>query len=70
MLPRRNIGMCRNVAQFDGAFYGYPVAVVLVFAIAFLRAEGWLQGADSRDLWAVLLLPYFAGFALAWRRYR
>jgi hypothetical protein len=54
--------MARSVA--------YPVAVVLVFAIGYLRGEGLLIGADPRDLWMLLLLPYFAGRAVAAWRYR
>jgi hypothetical protein len=48
----------------------YPIALVLVFGVGYLRAEGWFAGADPRDLWMLLLLPYAVGLAATWRRYQ
>ncbi len=48
---------------------GFPVSLVLLFAIGFFRAEGLFTAADSRDLFMVLILCYAAGWTIAWRRY-
>jgi hypothetical protein len=40
-----------------------------VFAIGFLAGEGILRGADPRDLPSIMLLSYFVGVILAWRKY-
>ena len=49
---------------------GFPLSVVLAWAIGYFRAEGLLQGRDPRDLPLVLLVPYAVGFAAAWLKYR
>ena len=49
---------------------GFPLSLVLAWAIGYFRAEGLLQGRDPRDLPLVLLVPYAVGFAAAWLKYR
>lgn len=49
---------------------GFPLSLVLVAGIGYFRAEGLLQGADPRDLPAVMLMSYAVGFGAAWLRYR
>ena len=48
----------------------FPVALVLVFAVGYLRGEGLLAGRDPRDLWLLLLGPYAIGFIVSTRKYR
>lgn len=50
--------------------FAYVASVLVVFALGFLRAEGFLQKADPRDLAGVMLMFYAVGLAIAWRRYR
>jgi len=47
----------------------FPVSLVALFAIGFFRAEGLFTGADSRDLFVILLISYAAGWTIAWKRY-
>jgi hypothetical protein len=47
----------------------FPVSLVALFAIGFFRGEGLLAGADSRDLFVVLLISYATGWTIAWKRY-
>jgi hypothetical protein len=49
---------------------GFPLSLVLVWGIGYFRAEGLLQGADPRDLPAVMLASYAVGFGVAWLKYR
>jgi len=49
---------------------GFPLSLVLAWAIGYFRAEGLLQGRDPRDLPLLLLVPYAIGFAAAWLKYR
>ncbi len=49
---------------------GFPLSLVLIWGIGYFRAEGLLQGADPRDLPAVLMAAYAVGFVFAWLRYR
>jgi len=48
----------------------FPLSLVLVFAVGYLRGEGVLAGRDPRDLWLLLLVPYALGFILSSRKYR
>ena len=68
----------RMMRQFDeftravhmtAVAFAFPVTMIVMFAIGFLRAEGLLAGRDPRDLVALMLLAYAAGLAWAWRRY-
>jgi hypothetical protein len=47
----------------------FPVSLVALFAIGFFRGEGLFAGADSRDLFVVLLFSYAAGWMIAWKRF-
>lgn len=49
---------------------GFPLSLVLVWAIGYFRAEGLFQGSDPRDLPLVMLISYGIGYALAWMKYR
>ena len=55
--------------QYLALGIAFPAALVVLFAIGFFRAEGIFAGADSRDLFMVLILSYAAGWTIAWRRY-
>jgi hypothetical protein len=48
----------------------FPVSLVLVFAVGYLRGEGILAGRDPRDLWLLLLVPYAFGFLARSRKYQ
>ena len=50
--------------------FAYASSLLAVFALGFLRAEGFLQKADPRDLAGVMLMLYAVGLVVAWRRYR
>ena len=49
--------------------FAFPVSMVALFAIGFLRAEGLLSGLDPRDLAAVMMITYAVGLTWAWRRF-
>lgn len=49
---------------------GFPLSLVLVWAIGYFGAEGLLQGRDPRDLPMVMLVAYGIGYGLAWMKYR
>ena len=66
----RSIDEFQRQVHLTALAFAYPSAVILVFAIGFLRGEGLLAGADPRDLWMLLLLPYIGGYVAAARRYR
>jgi hypothetical protein len=66
----RSIDEFQRQVHLTALAFAYPAAVMLVFAIGFLRGEGLLAGADPRDLWMLLLLPYIGGYVVAARRYR
>jgi hypothetical protein len=66
----RSIDEFQRQVHVTALAFAYPSAVILVFAIGFLRGEGLLAGADPRDLWMLLLLPYIGGYIVAARRYR
>lgn len=49
---------------------GFPLSLVLVWAIGYFRAEGLFQGSDPRDLPMVMLIAYAVGYGFAWVKYR
>jgi len=59
----------RRVHQ-EAVVVAFPVALVLVFAVGYLRGEGLLAGRDPRDLWLLLLVPYAVGFIVSSRKYQ
>lgn len=59
----------RQVHQ-EALVVAFPVSLVLVFAVGYLRGEGVLAGRDPRDLWLLLLVPYTLGFMLSSRKYQ
>jgi hypothetical protein len=65
----RSIDEFQRQVHLTALAFAYPSSVILVFAIGFLRGEGLLAGADPRDLWMLLLLPYIGGYLVAARRY-
>ncbi|MCI0416079.1 hypothetical protein L0222_25170 [bacterium] len=65
----RHLDEFHRQVQYLALGIAFPVALVLTFAIGFFRAEGLFAGADSRDLFMVLILSYAAGWTIAWRRY-
>jgi len=70
------VRVVRKLDEFHRQFHNlalsvsFPVALILLFALGFFRAEGFLQGADPRDLPSVLLLAYSVGLGIAWKRFR
>ena len=70
------VRVVRKLDEFHRQFHNlalsvsFPVALVLLFALGFFRAEGFLQGADPRDLPSVLLVAYAFGLLIAWNRFR
>jgi len=56
--------------QLHALAIGFPLSLVLVWALGYFRAEGFFQGGDPRDLPMVLLIAYGIGYAFAWVRYR
>ena len=65
----RNLDEFHRQVQYLALGIAFPAALVLTFAIGFFRAEGLFAGADSRDLFMILILSYAAGWTIAWRRY-
>lgn len=47
----------------------FPLSMVALFAIGFLRAEGLLAEMDPRDLVLLMVLSYGGALAWAWRRF-
>lgn len=56
--------------HFMALAIAFPTSFLAIFALGFLRAEGYLEGADPRDLCAVMGIAYAVGLTLAYRRYR
>lgn len=65
-----NMDEYQRQIQLFALAIGFPLSLVLAWAIGYFRAEGLLQGRDPRDLPLVLLIPYAVGFAIAWLKYR
>lgn len=65
----RHLDEFHRQVQYLALGIAFPAALVLLFAIGFFHAEGLLAGADSRDLFMVMILSYAAGWMIAWRRY-
>ncbi len=65
----RHLDEFHRQVQYLALGIAFPVALVLTFAIGFFRAEGLFAGADSRDLFMILILSYAAGWTIAWRRF-
>lgn len=56
--------------QLHALAIGFPLSLVLVWAVGYFRAEGLFQGNDPRDLPMLILVAYGIGYALAWVKYR
>jgi hypothetical protein len=71
----RNIGrldeMQRRI-QMEAMAFAFPLAVFLLMVLGLLQLAVPLPADDLsyRHVWAFLPLFYFAGLALAWRRYK
>lgn len=65
----RRLDEFHRQVQYLALGIAFPTALVVLFAIGFFRAEGLFTGADSRDLFMVLIVSYAAGWSIAWRRY-
>ena len=65
----RHLDEFHRQVQYLALGIAFPAALVVLFALGFFRAEGLFAGADSRDLFMVLILGYAAGWTIAWRRY-
>ncbi len=65
-----NMDEYQRQIQLFALAIGFPLSLILAWAIGYFRAEGLLQGRDPRDLPLVLLIPYGVGFAIAWFKYR
>ena len=56
--------------QLHALAIGFPLSLVLVWAVGYFRAEGLFQGSDPRDLPMLRLVSYGIGYALALVKYR
>jgi len=56
--------------QLSTLTFAFPASLVAAFGIGFFAGEGTMRWADPRDLPAVMLILYFLGHVVAWRRYR
>jgi hypothetical protein len=65
----RKLDEFHRQVQYLALGIAFPASLVVLFAIGFFRGEGLFTGADSRDLFMVLILAYAAGWTIAWRRY-
>jgi hypothetical protein len=71
----RNIGqldeMQRRI-QLEAMAFAFPVTVFLLMVLGLLQLAVELPADDLsyRHVWAFLPMLYFAGVALAWRRYK
>jgi len=57
--------------QLEALAFAFPIAVLVVFTVGLLDLAGF-HGTHDWDLprlWPLMLLPYWAGLALAQRRY-
>lgn len=66
----RSLDEFQKHVHFLALAIAFPVGLVALFALGYFRAEGLLQGADSRDLPIILILAYAGGLLIAWRHYR
>lgn len=67
----RRLDELQQRIQLEALAIGFPSAIVLAMAFGFLQREGVMPGElqDLRDVWLLLPWPYFAGLAIARRRY-
>ena len=65
-----NLDEFHRQVQLMALAMAFPASLVAAFAFGFLRGEGFFLNADPRDLPAVMVLLYAAGYVLAWRRYQ
>jgi len=58
--------------QFEALAFAFPAAIVLLMLLGLLQLAIPLppHPFDFRNIWPILPMLYFAGLALAWRRYR
>ncbi len=58
--------------QFEALAFAFPAAIVLLMLLGLLQLAIPLPPHlfDFRNIWPILPMLYFAGLALAWRRYR
>jgi putative effector of murein hydrolase len=66
----RSLDEFQKHVHFLALAIAFPVGLVALFALGYFRAEGLLEGADSRDLPIILILAYAGGLLIAWRHYR
>lgn len=66
----RSLDEFQKHVHFLALAIAFPIGLVALFALGYFRAEGLLQGLDSRDLPVILILAYAAGLLIAWRHYR
>ncbi|HKY50419.1 MAG TPA: hypothetical protein VJP45_04110 [Candidatus Limnocylindria bacterium] len=57
--------------QLEGLAFAFPIALLIVFTAGLLDLAGFHGEAnfDLPRMWPLMLLPYWAGIALAHRRY-
>jgi hypothetical protein len=65
----RHLDEFHREVQYLALGIAFPASLVVLFAIGFFHAEGMFTGADSRDLFIVMIISYAIGLSIAWRRY-
>jgi len=56
--------------QFEALAFAFPLSLVLILGAKLLQKAGLQFRFDLADLFIDMLLLYYAGLYVAWRRYR
>jgi hypothetical protein len=72
LFSMRGMDELHRKVQMEALAIAYPLAVLLLMVLGLLELAVELSPDDwsYRHVWAFLPLFYFAGLAIAWRRYR
>jgi hypothetical protein len=66
----RHLDEFERQVHFLALAIAFPSSFLAMFAVGFLRAEGYFAGADPRDLFGIMGMAYAIGLAIAWAKYR
>lgn len=55
--------------QLEALAVAFPVAIVIAMLFGLAQRAGYLLNESFADNWFIVVIPYFAGVALARRRY-
>jgi hypothetical protein len=56
--------------QFEALAFAFALSLILILAVKLLQRAGLQFSFDLGDLFIDMVLLYFAGLYIAWRRYR